>query len=242
MTVKRASVRIPAVDSRMERDADGDKVGYVAFHTFSEGAHGELRSAIEGLYRRGAQGLVLDLRDNGGGLLDEAILCASIFYDNGNVVSTRSRTQGDKDYPAVGNDAIDPHPTVILTTRNTASAAEILSAALQQNHLAKDHPDYAAALRTERHPDADFARPAGDFIRHGPVEAHTGNRQRKDRKRGAQAGKRDLLVDCLVDPRALALYLGEGQARVCTVHQFAHGVDVVERVPRGPQLVRHLLY
>jgi carboxyl-terminal processing protease len=137
LTVKRASVRIPAVDSRMERDADGDKVGYVAFHTFSQGAHGELRSAIEGLYRRGAQGLVLDLRDNGGGLLDEAILCASIFYDHGNVVSTRSRTQGDKDYPAVGNDAIDPHPTAILTTRNTASAAEILSAALQQNHLAE---------------------------------------------------------------------------------------------------------
>jgi carboxyl-terminal processing protease len=137
LTVKRASVRIPAVDSHMDRDAGGDKVGYVAFHTFSEGAHGELRAAIEGLYRRGAQGLVLDLRDNGGGLLNEAILCASIFYSHGNVVSTRSRTQGDQDYPAVGDDAIDPHPTALLVSRNTASAAEILSAALQQNDLAE---------------------------------------------------------------------------------------------------------
>jgi carboxyl-terminal processing protease len=136
VTVKRAAVRIPAVDSRMARDPDGDKVGYVQFHTFSNGAHGELRKAIDDLYRDGAEGLVLDMRANGGGLLNEAILSASIFYDEGNVVSTTSRTQGDQDYPAVGNDPIDPRPTVVLVNRDTASAAEILTAALQQNDLA----------------------------------------------------------------------------------------------------------
>jgi carboxyl-terminal processing protease len=95
-----------------------------------------LRSAIEGLYRRGAEGLVLDMRVNGGGLLNEAVLCASIFLDKGvNVVSTKSRTQGDQEYAAVG-DPIDPHPTVVLVSRNTASAAEILTAALKQNDLA----------------------------------------------------------------------------------------------------------
>jgi carboxyl-terminal processing protease len=136
VTVKRASVRIPAVASHMERDSDGDKVGYVAFATFSSGAHAELREAIEGVYRRGAQGLVLDMRGNGGGLLNEAVLCASIFLDKGtNVVSTRSRTQGDNDYPAVG-DPIDAHPTVVLVNRDTASAAEILTAALKENDLA----------------------------------------------------------------------------------------------------------
>ena len=104
------------------------------FSTFSEGAHGELREEIERLERRGAQGLVLDLRENGGGLLDEAVLTTSIFLEDGNVVSTRSRTQGERDYPTAG-DAIDPIPTAVLVGRDTASAAEILAAALQQNDL-----------------------------------------------------------------------------------------------------------
>ncbi len=135
ITMKRANVRIPAVDAAIERDPAGKKIGYVYFHTFSEGAHGELRQAIEGLYRRGAEGLILDMRGNGGGLLNEAVLSASIFVEDGNIVSTRSRTQGDQDYAAVG-DAIEPRPTVVLVNRDTASAAEILTAALQQNDLA----------------------------------------------------------------------------------------------------------
>jgi carboxyl-terminal processing protease len=134
--VQRASVRIPAVDGTLMRDPEGEKIAYVAFHIFSQGAHGELLDEIERLRRRGAEGLVLDLRDNGGGLLNEAVLCASIFQEDGNVVSTRSRTQGDKDYAAVG-DSIEPQPMVVLTTRNTASAAEILSATLQQHDLAE---------------------------------------------------------------------------------------------------------
>ncbi len=135
LTLERANVRIPAVDASLQRDPEGDKVGYVFFHTFSEGAHGELRQAIDGLYRRGAEGLVLDMRGNGGGLLNEAVLCTSIFLEDGTVVSTQSRTQGDQQFDAVGN-AIDPRPTVVLVNRDTASAAEILTAALQQNDLA----------------------------------------------------------------------------------------------------------
>ena len=127
---------MPADDGTIRRGPDGEKLAYVRFATFSEGAHGELREEIERLYRRGAEGLVLDLRGNGGGLLNEAVLSASIFLEDGNVVSTRSRTQGDKDYPAVG-DAIDPRPAAVLVNRDTASAAEILTAALQQNDLAE---------------------------------------------------------------------------------------------------------
>jgi carboxyl-terminal processing protease len=135
-TLERSDIRVPAAEGTLRRDPDGDKVAYVQFHTFSEGAHGELRDEIERLYRQGAEGLVLDLRGNGGGLLNEAVLSASIFLEDGNVVSTRSRTQGDRDYPAAG-DAIDPRPTVVLVNRDTASAAEILTAALQQNDLAE---------------------------------------------------------------------------------------------------------
>jgi carboxyl-terminal processing protease len=136
VTVERADVRVPAAEGTIRRDPDGDKVAYVQFATFSEGAHGELRDEIERLYRLGAEGLVLDLRGNGGGLLNEAVLSASVFLEDGNVVSTRSRTQGDRDYPAAG-DAIDPRPTVVLVNRDSASAAEILAAALQQNDLAE---------------------------------------------------------------------------------------------------------
>jgi len=134
--LERADVRVPAVKGTMRRDPEGDKIAYVRFATFSEGAHAELRDEVERLYRDGAQGLVLDLRDNGGGLLNEAVLSTSIFLDHGTVVSTESRTQGDQSYPATG-DAIEPRPTVVLTNRNTASAAEILTAALQQNDLAE---------------------------------------------------------------------------------------------------------
>jgi carboxyl-terminal processing protease len=135
LRVKRAEVRVPAVKGMIRR-ADGDKVAYVRFATFSEGAHGELREAVDRLYQGGAQGLVLDLRGNGGGLLDEAVLSASVFLHKGErVVSTRSRTQGDTNYDAVG-DPVRPKPIVVLVDHDTASAAEILTAALAEHHLA----------------------------------------------------------------------------------------------------------
>jgi carboxyl-terminal processing protease len=134
IVVERADVRVPAVDGEIRR-VDGHDVAYVHFASFSEGAHGELRQTIERLHREGAEGLVLDLRANGGGLLNEAVLSTSVFVDEGTVVSTESRTQGERDYEAVG-DAIDPRPTVVLVNRDTASAAEILAAALASYDLA----------------------------------------------------------------------------------------------------------
>jgi carboxyl-terminal processing protease len=132
--VERAEVRVPAVRGRLAR-VDDRSVAYVHLHTFSSGAHGELRDTIERLYRRGAEGLVLDLRGNGGGLLNEAVLTSSIFVEDGTVVSTESRSQGERDYEATG-EALDPRPTVVLTDRNTASAAEILASALSDYDLA----------------------------------------------------------------------------------------------------------
>ena len=71
--------------------------------TFSDGAHAFLRKAVEKVEREGAEGIVLDLRGNGGGLLEEAVLTASIFLPEGEVVvSTESRTQGHAVYKTVG--------------------------------------------------------------------------------------------------------------------------------------------
>ena len=133
-TIERAEVRIPAVQGKM-READGEKLGYVQLAGFSEGAHDDLRKEIERLVGRGAQGIVLDLRGNGGGLLDEAVLVSSVFIEDGVIVSTDGRAQPHEDY-AVGG-ALDPPPMVVLIDHNTASAAEILAAALEEYDIAK---------------------------------------------------------------------------------------------------------
>src|SRR3954454_2467179 len=133
--LKRADVQVPAVHGRI-RHADGHSLADIRFTTFSSGAHGELRDAVDRLYRRGADGLLLDMRGNGGGLLDEAVLAASIFLNKGQrVVSTKSRTQGNRVYNAQGF-PVARKPMVVLVDHNTASAAEILTAALAEHGLA----------------------------------------------------------------------------------------------------------
>jgi carboxyl-terminal processing protease len=134
LSIERAEVQVPAVQAKLRR-AGGHKVAYVQLGGFSQGAHGELRSEIERLYREGAEGLVLDLRGNGGGLLNEAVLSSSVFIEDGVIVSTSGRTQPDRDYRAAGQ-ALEPRPAVVLINRDTASAAEILAAALAERGLA----------------------------------------------------------------------------------------------------------
>ncbi len=134
LDVKRAKVKIPAVDSKME-SAGGKDVGYVRLSGFTTGAHGELRDAIESLLRKGAEGIVLDLRGNGGGLLDEAVLVQSIFQESGPVVTIEGRSRSEQTLDATG-DSLDPGPMAVLVDGNTASASEIVTAALKQNDLA----------------------------------------------------------------------------------------------------------
>jgi carboxyl-terminal processing protease len=134
VSLERARVRVPAVQGTI-RHAGGNDVAYVRFASFTSGAHGDLRETIERLYRRGADALLLDLRGNGGGLLNEAVLSTSVFVEDGVIVSTDSRSRGHREYEAQG-DALDPRPTVVLINRDTASAAEILTAALGDYDLA----------------------------------------------------------------------------------------------------------
>ena len=129
----REEIEVPVTSERV-REVDGRKLGYVRLSTFSEGASVALRRSVRKVERKGAEGIVLDLRANGGGLLPEAILTSSLFIPEGDVVvETSSRTQGDRTYEAVGGD-LDPPPMVVLVDRDTASAAEILAAALQTSN------------------------------------------------------------------------------------------------------------
>ncbi len=129
LRLTRAEVALPNVSSKVET-VDGRKLGYVRMLSFSEGVHAQLARAVRRVEREGAEGVLLDLRGNPGGLLDEAVLSASIFLPEGEVVvSTDSRTQGHSVHETVGGN-LPRRPLVVLIDRNTASAAEILAAAL----------------------------------------------------------------------------------------------------------------
>jgi len=129
----REQISVPVTSTRI-REVDGRTLGYVRLTTFSDGASVALRRAVERVRDKGAEGIVLDLRANGGGLLPEAVLTSSLFIPEGDtVVETRSRTQGGQIYKAAGGD-VNPPPMVVLVNRDTASAAEILAAALQASN------------------------------------------------------------------------------------------------------------
>jgi carboxyl-terminal processing protease len=129
LTITRAEVMLPNVSQRIE-EVDGRKLGYVRLLAFSEGAHAQLGQAIEKVRKRGAKGIVLDLRHNPGGLLEEAVRCASLFLPEGEVVvSTKSRSEGESVH-RTGEGRITALPVAVLIGGGTASAAEILAAAL----------------------------------------------------------------------------------------------------------------
>jgi carboxyl-terminal processing protease len=129
LRLTREQIALPVATGEVET-VGGHRIGHVSFNSFSLGAHAQLRRAVRKVERSGAEGIVLDLRGNGGGLLEEAVLAASIFLPEGEVVvSTRSRTQGDTVYEAVGGN-LPRRPLAVLIDRGTASAAEALAAAL----------------------------------------------------------------------------------------------------------------
>jgi carboxyl-terminal processing protease len=134
--LRRARVDAPSVQSSL-RTVRGHKLGVVALSSFTVGAHGEVRAAVDRLLHRGAQGIVLDLRDNGGGILDEAVLVASVFIPDGTVVSTDGRTRGRRVYRATGSAIPTRIPLVVLVDRGTASASEIVAGAIQDRHRGK---------------------------------------------------------------------------------------------------------
>jgi carboxyl-terminal processing protease len=129
LTLTRAEVTLPNVSHKTET-VGGRKLGYVRLLSFSEGAHGQLANALRRVQGEGAKGIVLDLRHNPGGLLEEAVRPASLFLPEGRVVvSTKSRSQGESTYETNG-ERRSKLPLVVLIDGGTASAAEILTAAL----------------------------------------------------------------------------------------------------------------
>ena len=135
VSVERARIEVPVASSRIVR-RNGHKIGVVELISFSSGAHGLLRQQVRKVLDQGAEGIVLDLRGNGGGLLSEAVLVSSIFIEDGRIVSVRGRHRAERVENAEG-DAIDSKiPVVVLVDGGSASASEIVTGALRDRHRA----------------------------------------------------------------------------------------------------------
>jgi len=134
--IERARVTSPVVAGHMVRWR-GRRYGVVVFASFTEGSAAQVQAAIERLLKRGAEGILLDMRGNGGGLLNEAVGVASIFIPDGTIVSTDGRSRARHVYTATGGAIKRSVPVVVLVDRGTASSAEIVTGALQDRHRAE---------------------------------------------------------------------------------------------------------
>jgi carboxyl-terminal processing protease len=134
--LRRAKVTVPVVSSEM-REVDGRKIAHVTLSSFTDGAGQQVRDAVGRLLDRGAKGVVLDLRDNGGGLLNEAVSTASVFVPNGTIVTTDGRARPKHTFKATGSAIDGKIPVVVLVNRESASASEIVTGALQDRHRAE---------------------------------------------------------------------------------------------------------
>ena len=130
LTLTRRAISLPLTTSRLLND-HGAKVGYVSLSSFSTGAGARMRDAIAALQKRGAQSIIFDLRDNGGGLVSEAQSVASDFLPAGKVVVTTQGAHSAKDVIKTSGGTPTGLPLVVLVNGNTASASEIVTGALQ---------------------------------------------------------------------------------------------------------------
>lgn len=130
--IVRADVTVPVTSSKIVT-YHGVKLGYVQFTQFTQGSAAQLRRQVNSVLAKGAKGIILDLRDNPGGLLTQAVAVASIFIPNGTIVTTRGRSQPTTVYTAQGGAISSSIPMAVLVDRGTASSAEIVTAALQDH-------------------------------------------------------------------------------------------------------------
>jgi carboxyl-terminal processing protease len=131
-TVVRQEIAVPSLRAHLARFR-GVKLGYVRLLGFPDSTADRLGDATASLVERGAKGIVLDLRDNPGGLLAQAVRTASVFLDDGVVCTIAGLHQEETVYAVTGGATYPRLPLVVLVNRGSASSAEIVAAALQDH-------------------------------------------------------------------------------------------------------------
>jgi carboxyl-terminal processing protease len=130
--IERAIIKIESVKTEII-----DNIGYMRISTFDKNTTKNIKKFIEENKSKKLLGLVIDIRNNPGGLLDEAVSVSNIFLDGGKIVSTRGRTaENSKDFFAKKGDLTNGLPLAVLINSGTASAPEILAGALRDNNRA----------------------------------------------------------------------------------------------------------
>lgn len=134
ISVTRELIETPSVEWRiLEQDKT---IGYLRIRMFTERTAEETRRALQDLLDKGASTFVLDLRGNGGGVLDAAVDVASEFLDSGVVLFEQRRDQAERSYPVKPGGLAVQQPLVVLVDGGTASASEIVAGALQDHKRA----------------------------------------------------------------------------------------------------------
>lgn len=134
LEIERSDILIPSVSYHLL--AEAPTVGYIKLERFSGESSSEIESALRDLRAQGARQLILDLRHNGGGLLDAGIQVADHFLTDGPIMYQQSKGQEEKVYEADAETAAGDLPLLILIDGNTASSSEILAGALQDRDRA----------------------------------------------------------------------------------------------------------
>jgi carboxyl-terminal processing protease len=150
ITVIRAKIEVPTVlglnrrpDDLKEFEWFADRdlgIGYIRVVEFTEHTADDIKKALDRLEAEGMKALILDLRDNPGGLLRSAIAVSDLFLEGGRIVSTKNRDGNGESWDAKADgypyESAAKRPMVVLINKLSASASEIVSAALQDNHRA----------------------------------------------------------------------------------------------------------
>lgn len=131
--LKRENIKVNPVEGKVLEN----KIGYIEFSSFDEGTAEDFKAKYEELEKQGIQSLIIDLRNNGGGLVDEALKIADYIADKGSVLLYEVDKNNNEKVEKSENDPIINMPIVILTNENTASSSEILAGALKDLGKAK---------------------------------------------------------------------------------------------------------
>ncbi len=145
LTLSRAIIEVPSVMGERRKPNDewdfmldpAKKIGYIRITKFIQNTTDEVKAALKELQGQGMKALVLDLRDDPGGLLSAAVEIADLFVEEGKIVSTRGRNTSEKTYEAHKEGTFTGFPMTVLVNHNSASASEILAACLQDHQRAQ---------------------------------------------------------------------------------------------------------
>ncbi len=136
VTLKREEIKIHSVKTEIKND----NILYIRISSFAEENDKEIIKAVKDAQKKlknKLAGIVIDVRNNPGGLLDQAVAVSDLFLDKGEIVSTRSRNEEDTvKYTAQTGDIAAGLPMVVIINEGSASASEILAGALQDHHRA----------------------------------------------------------------------------------------------------------